>query len=321
MLLKDNKIVDKTDPEILKILLKNARTKLKQIAKTCGLSSSAVLNRIEKLEKNGIIIGTTMNLKRGTLGFPCEASIGIVAETQKIDSVAQAIRKQPNVIVCTKSIGIYNLLCLVVAKSIDDLDKVTKKIKNIPAVKGIAINVWIDEPYYRYYENSMQPTADNKKLDSTDLEIIAELLKNSRTPFSKIADRLAVSHETVRKKYAKMMKNGTIVGCSIIVDWAKLGYQGNLFIFISEGKENGRSDIVDDLKKIQELFLVTRVLGAYDIIALAMAKNLKETARLVSEIQQIPSVEQIVVCYATFTYFSFIPKPLTPFRCDTLELS
>jgi Lrp/AsnC family transcriptional regulator for asnA, asnC and gidA len=321
MLHDDNEIVDKTDTKILEILLKNARTKLKQIAKACGISSSSVLNRIEKLKKNKIIMGTGMTLKRGTLGFPYEASIGIDAETQKIESAAQAIRKQPNVIVCTKSIGRYNLLCLVVAESADKLDEVTQKIKNIPGVKRIGINIWIDEPYCRYNVHNTQPTADNNKLDSTDLEIITELLKDARTPFSKIADRLAISHETVRKKYAKMIKNGTIKGCSIIVDFAKLGYQGTLFIYISQGKGNNRSDTVNDLKKIPELFIITRVMGTYDILALAMAKSLKETARLVSEIQQIPTVEQVDISYATFTYFSFIPKPRTPFQCDTLELS
>jgi Lrp/AsnC family transcriptional regulator, regulator for asnA, asnC and gidA len=321
MLFEDNKIVDEIDEKIISILIKNARENLNEIAKECSISSSSVLNRIEKLKKKDVIIGTRMNLKRGTLGYPFEASIGIIAEVPHIETVAQGIRKQSNVIVCTKSIGRYNMLCLVVAQSTEELDKVTQKIKNLQGVKGIAINLWIDQPYFRYQEKDSSSGLDNEKLDSTDLEIIKELIKDARTPFSKIAETLKISHETVRKKYLKLRKNGTILGCSTIINWSKLGYQGTLFIFISQGKVSDKSNTFEELKKIPELFLITKLMGKFDILANAITKNLKDTAKLVNEIQQIPSIEQIDVCFATFTYFSFAPMPRTPFQCDTLELS
>ncbi len=321
MLCEESKLVDETDARILEILLGNARTSLNRIAKTCGLSSSAVLSRLEKLKKEKVIVGTNVVLKRGTLGFPYEASVGIAIETQKIESVVQAIRKVPNVIVCTKSIGRYNAMCLIVARSTEEIDRVTQEIKNIPGVKGIAINLWMDEPFHMRYETDKKTKGSAEKPNRTDLGIITELLKDARVPFSNIASILGISHETVRQKYARMMENGTILGSSIVVDWSKLGYQGNLFIFISQGSGNDRSITVNELKKISDLLIVTRVMGAFDILAMALAKSLKDTARLLDEIQKIPTVEQVEFCYATFSYFSFTPAPRKPFKVDTLELT
>ncbi len=321
MLCEESKLVDEIDARILEILLRNARTNLNEMARTCSLSSSAVLARIEKLKKEKVIVGTNLTLKRGTLGFPYEASVGVAVETQKIESVVHAIRKLLNVIVCTKSIGRYNAMCLIVARSTEELDRVTQEIKNTPGVKGIAINLWIDEPFYRHYESDKRSRANEEKLDRTDLKIIAQLLENARSPFSNIASILGVSHETVRQKYVRMKENGTLIGSSIVVDWSKLGYQGNLFIFISQGSGNDRTRTVSELKKIQDLFVITRVMGAFDILAMALAKSLKDTARLLDEIQKIPTVEQVEFCYATFSYFSFTPAPRKPFKVDTLELT
>jgi DNA-binding Lrp family transcriptional regulator len=318
MIIEDR--VDSTDLKILETLTKDARTNLSKIAEECGLSSSAILKRIENLKAAGIIVGTQLNLKRGALGYPYEATVGIIAENSRIEQVAEAIRSQPNVIVCTKSIGRFNMLCMVLAQSTNELDKATQNIKNILGVKGIAINIWIDEPYFEFIKSDQQPVID-EILDETDVLIIKELLKDSRVSFTKIANKIKVSHETVRKKYEKMKKSGTITSSSIVVDWSKLGYQGNVFLFISQSQGNSKSITINALKKIPSVYLITKVMGTFDILACTMVKDLRDFAKIVDEIQKIPSVEHIEVCFATFTYFSFAPIPRSPIKCDRLELS
>lgn len=48
--------MDTQDLKILDILTKDARTNLKDIAEECGLSSSAILSRIENLKETGIML-------------------------------------------------------------------------------------------------------------------------------------------------------------------------------------------------------------------------------------------------------------------------
>ena len=316
-----NTKVDSTDVRILKILLKNSRTNVSQIAKECGISSSAIVIRIKKLEESKVIASTSLELKRGTFGYPYQVTVGVIAEIPLIESVAAEVRKQPNVVVCTKSIGKFNLLCLLLAKSMDDLEKITQKIKNIAGVKGISINIITDQCFRDIEEVKESIIDKNLEIDDLDKKIIEELIDSSWIPFTKIAQRLKISHETVRNKFEKMKLNGIIKSCSINVDWSKLGYQGTMFVFISQKSGTEKTDIVKELKKNSSIFLINNVIGAYDLVAFSTLKDLKDFAKTVDYIQQTPGVEQIDVCFAAFTYFSFAPIPRAPIQCDTLELS
>ena len=132
-------------------MLKDARVSIKEIAETCGVSPSSVLRRIDNLNANGVIIGSELRLNQGIFGYSQKASIGIIADVSQIEEIAKAIRDQPNVIVCAKSIGKYNMFCLVIAKNMAELDNVTRIIKQINGVREIAINIWIDQ--YQCFDN------------------------------------------------------------------------------------------------------------------------------------------------------------------------
>lgn len=320
MPLKLNRQIDNLNEKILHILYLDARTSLSDIANECGVSSSAILKRIKKMKKSGVILGTELRLKRGTLGYPYQASVGIRAETPSIDLVAEAVRKQPNVIVCCKGIGKYNMFCLAIARNTDELDSAMQKIKNIKGVKEIAIDIWVEEPYLKFHANDIE-NAQNQNIDSIDVQIIQELQKDARKSFVEIGKTLKLSHETVRKRYEKLKEIGIIRYCSVVIDWSKLGYQGTLFIFISLGQGNERSKVCEQMIKIPEVHTVTKVMGAYDIQAHARVKDLRDYAKLADEIQRIPGVQSAVICFATFTYFSYSPQPRTSIKCDTLELS
>lgn len=60
--------LDDLDRGILGLLLRDARTPVSQVADQIGLSRPAVAERIEKLERSGIIRGTTAVLDPNALG-------------------------------------------------------------------------------------------------------------------------------------------------------------------------------------------------------------------------------------------------------------
>ena len=60
--------LDRFDEQILQVLLRDGRTPAAQIADEVGLSRPAVADRIEKLEKLGVIRGTTVVVEPGALG-------------------------------------------------------------------------------------------------------------------------------------------------------------------------------------------------------------------------------------------------------------
>ncbi len=126
---------------------------LKKLQRNAAYHLAQVLKRIENLKSTGLIIGSELRLKQGTFGYSQKATIGIIANISKIDEIAKTIRDIPNVVVCAKSIGKYNVFCLLVAKNMVELDNVTRIIKQIAGVKEIAINIWIDQ--YLCFENAI----------------------------------------------------------------------------------------------------------------------------------------------------------------------
>jgi DNA-binding Lrp family transcriptional regulator len=142
--------LDELDVMILNILIEDARSNLKNIAKRCGLTSSAVLRRIERLRKQGIIVGTRFVVDGEVFGYPFYATLLIDAADTLEPQVKQTIRAMESVIICAESIGRYNLCTLIRGRDIQELNKVTSVIKNIRGINRVAINIWTGNVYYDY---------------------------------------------------------------------------------------------------------------------------------------------------------------------------
>jgi Lrp/AsnC family transcriptional regulator for asnA, asnC and gidA len=150
--------LDELDVMILSILIEDARWSLKEIAKRCGLTSSAVLRRIERLKKEGVIVGTRFVVDPEVFGYPFYATLLIDAADSLEPKVKETIRAMESVIICAESIGRYNLCALIRGRNIEELNKITSTIKNIRGINRVAINIWSGEPYYNYAKTLSKQT-------------------------------------------------------------------------------------------------------------------------------------------------------------------
>lgn len=73
-------MIDKQDLTILSILQENARTSNVAIARRVGLAPSAVLQRIRKLERTGVIRGYEPRVNPAVIGAPLLAFIFVHAD-------------------------------------------------------------------------------------------------------------------------------------------------------------------------------------------------------------------------------------------------
>ncbi|MFA8344092.1 MAG: Lrp/AsnC family transcriptional regulator [Rhodothermaceae bacterium] len=128
-------MIDEIDKQILNLLRDNARISNAEIAKRIEKAPSAVLERIRKLEKKGIIEGYETRINSKTLGLNLKTivliktdenvgSMGLGDQLAKIDEVQEVL--------CMA--GEYSYLCKVNVKDTDDQAKFLVKLGAIPGV-------------------------------------------------------------------------------------------------------------------------------------------------------------------------------------------
>jgi Lrp/AsnC family transcriptional regulator for asnA, asnC and gidA len=142
-------------------------------------------------------------------------------------------------------------------------------------------------------------------MDKVDLQILKELTNDAQLPFSRIAKRIGVATKTVQSRYEKMKKEGVILRSSIVIDLSKLGFQGRAFLMITNTPGQTRKETTNALKRLENVFLITEVIGDYDVLAIAAAKDFKSVVNLVNEIRTLPGVEQV-----EFTLSDDVPFPI-----------
>ncbi len=134
--------LDETDIKILNMLIKNSRTKLMDIAKECESTSVSVLNRIKKLKMLEVITGSTLFLSSEYVGLPVFAIIGVNIDADRELKALKAIQDQVSLFEPMQSIGEYDIVALIFAKNISELDKIAFSLKEKHGARKVTLSVF-----------------------------------------------------------------------------------------------------------------------------------------------------------------------------------
>ena len=137
--------IDEIDVKIIRALQKDARTTFTDIARDCGVSTDTISKRFRNMNKAGIIRGTTILLNPKSFGYDCVASLGIDVSYPYLKEVVELIRKIPEMVFYTTSMGPNDIFCIGVLKNVGRLSQVKDLIKGHPMVKEVTTSIWIDE--------------------------------------------------------------------------------------------------------------------------------------------------------------------------------
>lgn len=126
--------LDPLDRRIVEILLRDGRTPAAQIAEEVGLSRPAVSDRIEKLERGGVIRGTTVVLEPEAIGRNVTAFISARGSTlsAKGREAFRALMKSEEVREVHTVAGDDCYLIKVRTSSIGSLNELVSKFSEAP---------------------------------------------------------------------------------------------------------------------------------------------------------------------------------------------
>ena len=144
--------LDRIDTTIIEVLKKNARTSLREIARKLHISPDTVSSRFEKLEKQGIVLGSTIIIDPSKIGYSFITRFGIDVKPAYSSQVLKNIIKIPSVIVATKLVGQCDLIAISVIKDFQHLCRIRDTILEMPYVNNVDVSMWIKTmelcPYY-----------------------------------------------------------------------------------------------------------------------------------------------------------------------------
>jgi len=142
--------LDQIDYQILQTLQANAKVSNLQLAEQIGLSPASTLERVKKLENQGIITSYHAKLDPSKLSLTAHLWLQIRLHSLSATHIAmleEAIEKLPAVIACYQVLGDADFLVQVITKDIAAYqDIVTHYLSPITAIKHMQTYV-VCKPY------------------------------------------------------------------------------------------------------------------------------------------------------------------------------
>ena len=129
------KLMDLIDYKLLECLKENSRANATNIGEKINLSTSAVIERIKKLENLGIIEGYTTIINQEALGRDIMAFIYVSLEHPKYNqNFIQSINENNSISECHYIAGDFDFILKVIAQKRSMLEEILNYIKSINGV-------------------------------------------------------------------------------------------------------------------------------------------------------------------------------------------
>ncbi len=129
--------MDAIDYKILHCLKENARQKASAIGDEINLSVSAVLERIRKMEKCGLIEGYTVMLDQKQLGNDMTALMEVSLEHPKFyDAFTAMVRDNENIVSCDYLTGDFDFILKILTDTSESLEAIHRQIKSLDGVSA-----------------------------------------------------------------------------------------------------------------------------------------------------------------------------------------
>jgi DNA-binding Lrp family transcriptional regulator len=127
--------ISEKDRELLALLGENARTPVATLARKLSLSRTTVQARLERLERDGVIIGYGVRLSDDYTSSLIRAHILITIAPKALSKVTTSLEKVKAVTALHSVSGSFDLIAIIMAPSIGELDQLIDEIGTIAGVE------------------------------------------------------------------------------------------------------------------------------------------------------------------------------------------
>ena len=127
--------LDSVDKKIIYMLMDNAKTSLAHISKNVGISTTAVHQRIKKLEQAGVIENSVSFLNPRKIGYKVVSYIGVFLEQPAhYQDAIKSLKEINEVVEAHYTTGNYTIFLKVLGIDNDHLMEILNKIQKLKGV-------------------------------------------------------------------------------------------------------------------------------------------------------------------------------------------
>lgn len=141
--------ISPADELLLSVLRENARASTAEIARRLGLSRTTVQNRIERLERQGVIGGYTVRVHDDYERTRIRAHILITLRPKQMAMVVKSLQAMHEVRELHSVSGGHDLVALAVAATVGDMDVLTDRIGAIDGVERTTTSIILSTKFER----------------------------------------------------------------------------------------------------------------------------------------------------------------------------
>ena len=126
--------LDAGDRRLLALLKEDARLSTAALARSLGVARTTVVERLKRLQRNGIVAGYTVRLHPRVQGRMLRVHVLLTIDAKRGESVVKALREIAQVRAVYAISGAFDSLAFVEGESTEEIDEVLDAIGALPGV-------------------------------------------------------------------------------------------------------------------------------------------------------------------------------------------
>ena len=118
----ENQLLDEINRRLLQELQADARVSIAELGRRINLSGPAVAERVQRLERAGVITGYHAEVDPKAIGYPIAAVVRVRPTTRQLQKIPELAREIPEVVDCHRITGEDCFFVKLHLRSMDDLE-------------------------------------------------------------------------------------------------------------------------------------------------------------------------------------------------------
>lgn len=316
--------LDLFDRKIIYELEKDASQPASGIAKQLKRSKEFVNFRIHRLEKEKIILGYSAIVDMSKLGY---FTFRIYIKWQNMTKEQKQqfydeVKTKENVWTTAVLHGKWDFAFFIGVKSIEPFHKLLDDIQLNYKEKIAENKIAIYAPVYNFNKRFFLDTNENIEIiekiygkgslidfDELDEKIIKLYAGDIKISFTKIAKKLEVTSETIRKRIIHLEKKKIIIGYKINLNLRKMDYQGYRVDFLLNSIKRNK-ELFEYIKQHKYFYQINKSIGGADFETEIVVKDLNHLLEILEEV--VKRFSDVIRGYEYFGYTEFPTLSILP---------